>query len=76
MTKSLSEVQGASEEKCEHRALQFCKEQNVLACGTMYVCGKCSTQFMVNPIEAPTPQPKEPMFPKNSVPWGLRGRQA
>jgi hypothetical protein len=59
---------------CQHRALQLCKEQNDIA--TVYVCGRCSSKFQVEPLAEPKPQPKEPMLPKHSVPWGLRGRQA
>jgi hypothetical protein len=40
-----------------------------------YVCGSCATIFEVTKHEEPRPV-KEPMFPKNPIPWGLRDRQA
>lgn len=42
----------------------------------VYVCGSCATLFDVEEHKEPPPAPKEPMFPKNPIPWGLRGRQA
>lgn len=73
----MEQVEGAVDQtRCSHRALQICKEQNVFACGVMYVCGRCSKKFTVEPIAELKPEPKEPMFPKDRIPWGLRGRQA
>lgn len=43
---------------------------------TAYVCGNCAQIFEVKPYMEPEPGPKEPMFPKNPIPWGLRDRQA
>lgn len=59
---------------CQHRSIQLAKVQNDVV--TVYVCGQCSSKFQVEPLVDPKPQPKEPMFPKNPIPWGLRGRQA
>ena len=63
-----------SQQDCQHRSIQLCKQQ--LDVVTVYVCGKCSAKFQVEPLAEPKPQPKEPMFPKHSVPWGQRSRQA
>lgn len=59
---------------CQHRSLQLCREQRETF--TVYVCGRCSAKFQVDPVADPKPQVKEPMFPRHSVPWGMRGRQA
>jgi len=59
---------------CLHRSIQLCKEQNETF--VAYVCGRCSTKFKVEAVPEDIPQPKDPMFAKNPIPWGLRGRQA
>lgn len=60
--------------KCEHRSIQLCKDQREVY--TAYVCGKCSAKFEVKNAPEPPKSIKEPMFPKHSIPWGFRGRQA
>lgn len=69
------EIEAASKPICEHRSIQLCKDQEGQVV-TLYVCGRCSEKFEVKPVEKPQPQPREPMFPKNPIPWGLRARQA
>ena len=42
-----------------------------------YVCGNCAKVFEVKEYHEPEPpKEREPMFPKHSVPWGFRDRQA
>lgn len=60
--------------ECQHRSIQLCKEQGETYLA--YVCGRCSVRFQVQPAPEHKPQPKEPMFPKHSIPWGQRDRQA
>lgn len=60
--------------ECLHRSIQLCKEQREVY--MVYVCGKCSVKFQVEPAPVHKPEPKEPMFPKNPIPWGKRARQA
>jgi hypothetical protein len=59
---------------CQHRAIQLCKVQDEPFLS--YVCGRCSAKFKVERVVDAPPSHKEPMFPKNPVPWGLRSRQA
>jgi len=61
-------------DECPHRILR--KKDSSELTFTAYVCGQCATIFEVEVHVEPPPQRKEPMFPKNPVPWGLRGRQA
>lgn len=44
--------------------------------GEIYVCGSCAQLFEVKELRDDPPPPREPMFPKNPIPWGLRPRQA
>lgn len=60
--------------ECQHRAIQLCKVQDETYLS--YVCGKCAVKFRVERIVDAPPAPKDPMFPKNRIPWGLRSRQA
>lgn len=60
--------------ECQHRSIQLCKVQDETY--TVYVCGKCSAKFQVEPAPHPPNPIKEPMLPKHSIPWGYRDRQA
>lgn len=62
---------------CEHRVIRKKKlDDEHRYTFTAYVCGSCAQIFEVEPHEETPPAPKEPMFPKHSVSWGLRSRQA
>lgn len=61
-------------ETCPHNAVRK-KRATTAFDGNFYVCGSCSTLFTIEEYKEP-PKHKEPMFPKNPIPWGMRGRQA
>ena len=60
------------QDSCPHSSIQKKRGQYEF---NAYVCGSCGSLFDVKRYEEPKPV-KEPMFPKNPVPWGLRPRQA
>lgn len=70
------ELVKVTQKDCEHRVIRKKRSEHHTYTFDAYVCGSCAKIFEVNEYVEPLPEPKEPMFPKHSIPWGLRGRQA